>query len=132
MRNPCGHKRRHSPNRLYRDPENGHVMGVCAGVADYFDISTTTTRLIAIFGLIFFTVPTVVAYFAAAMIVDVKPDQLYASREQEDFWREMRTEPSHTASNLSHKFRDIERRLREAEAHVTSSEFKLNRDFKNL
>ena len=27
-----------SPNKLYRDPVKGKVMGVCAGVADYFGV----------------------------------------------------------------------------------------------
>ncbi|OHC75654.1 MAG: hypothetical protein A3G18_00410 [Rhodospirillales bacterium RIFCSPLOWO2_12_FULL_58_28] len=121
-----------SPTRLYRDPANGHLMGVCAGIADYFDISPSTVRVIAVISLVFFTVPTAIAYFAAGMMLEAKPATLYASREQEDFWREMRTEPVHTASNLKHKFRDIERRIREAEAYVTSSEFKLNRDISNL
>ena len=35
-------------------------------------------------------------------------------------------------ANQGHRFRDMERRLRAAEVHVTSSEFKLNRDYRNL
>ncbi len=125
-------RREPSPSRFYRDPANGRILGVCAGAADYFDVSPGTVRIAAIIGLFFFTIPTVVAYFAAGMLIDAKPEHLYASGEQEEFWREMRTEPSRTASNLSHKFRGIERRIRAAEAYVTSSEFKLNRDFNKL
>lgn len=126
------YNREPSPTKLYRDTANGQLLGVCAGIADYFGISPSTVRIIAVISLVFFTVPTVIAYFAAGMMIEVKPETLYASREQEDFWREMRTEPVHTASNLKHKFRDIERRLREAEAYVTSSGFRLNRDIDNL
>jgi hypothetical protein len=35
-------------------------------------------------------------------------------------------------SDISQKFREIERRIRAAEAHVTSSEFKLKGDFRDL
>jgi hypothetical protein len=44
----------------------------------------------------------------------------------------VRLEPSRTARDLLRKFQDLERRLRAAEARVTSSEFKLRRQFKDL
>jgi len=33
------------PRRLVRVPHDGHVAGVCAGVADYFDVDVTLIRL---------------------------------------------------------------------------------------
>jgi phage shock protein C len=45
----------------------------------------------------------------------------------------VRLEPSRTAHDLvRRKFEELERRLRAAEAGVTSSEFKLRRQFKDL
>jgi phage shock protein PspC (stress-responsive transcriptional regulator) len=38
--------------RLYRDIENKKIMGVCAGIANYLNISHTTVRLIAVLPLI--------------------------------------------------------------------------------
>lgn len=32
--------------KLYRDPEQGMIAGVCAGVADYFEIDVTIVRVI--------------------------------------------------------------------------------------
>jgi hypothetical protein len=59
-------------------------------------------------------------------------EYLYSSREEEAFWRSVRLEPSRTAHDLLRKFQELERRLRAAEARVTSSEFKLRREFKDL
>ncbi len=128
-------RRRHrepSPIRFYRDPANGPLMGVCAGIADYFDVPPMAVRVGAVFGLFFFTLPTIVAYLLAGVLVDPRPAKLYANEEQEAFWRKVRVEPNQTVGDLGRKFRDIERRIRNAEAYVTSSEFKLNRDFREL
>lgn len=32
--------------RLYRDPKRGMIGGVCAGVADYFDIDVSIVRVV--------------------------------------------------------------------------------------
>ena len=34
--------------RLYRDPENGILMGVCAGIADYFGVAPAGVRIAAV------------------------------------------------------------------------------------
>ena len=121
-----------NPNRLYRDPSRGKILGVCAGIADYFGIRAGAVRLAVVAGLIFFTVPTLLGYLAAGMLLPAKPGDLYASREEEAFWRGVRTEPRHTVRDARHRIRELERRLRELEAHVTSREFKLSRDIRDL
>ncbi len=129
------HRRRHharSPGRLYRDPDRGKIFGVCAGVADYFGVEVWPVRLAAVVSLIFFTLPTVIAYLLASWLVQEKPDDLYARPEQEDIWRTIRTGPGQTLRDIRHRFRELERRLRAMEAHVTSREFKLNREINDL
>ena len=39
---------RYNPNLLYRDPRNGRIMGVCAGIADYFDVRPGFVRLMTV------------------------------------------------------------------------------------
>lgn len=121
-----------SPNRLYRDRQHGIILGVCAGIADYLGISPLAVRIAALIGLFVFTVPVFFAYFIAAMLIPRKPEHLYASGEEEEFWRAVRTEPTQTVRELRHKFREIERRLRLMEGWITSREFKLNREFRDL
>ena len=118
--------------RLYRDPRRGWVAGVCAGLADYFGLSTGVVRLVTVVLLMAFTLPTLLAYVIAAMVLERRPEAMQASREEEAFWRSVRLEPSRTARDLARKFQDMERRLRAAEAKVASSEFKLRRQFRDL
>ena len=44
-------------------------------------------RLVAVLGLVFFFPPTIVAYVILALVLRPKPPALYASREEEIFWR---------------------------------------------
>jgi phage shock protein C len=118
--------------RLYRNPRRAWIAGVCAGLAEYFGIAPGVVRLLTVISLIAFTLPTFLAYLIAAMVLERRPENLQASREEEAFWRSVRLEPSRTAHDLARKFQDMERRLRAAEAKVTSSEFKLRRQFRDL
>ena len=34
------------PHKLYRDPQNARIAGVCAGLAQYFDVDVTVIRVI--------------------------------------------------------------------------------------
>jgi phage shock protein C len=117
---------------LYRDTRRAWLAGVCAGLADYFGVSAGLVRFLTFMSALFFTMPAVFGYFIATLVLKRKPEHLYASREEEIFWRSVRLEPSRTARDLLRKFQDLERRLRAAEARVTSSEFKLRRQFKDL
>lgn len=123
---------RQSPNKFYRDPQNGFIRGVCAGIADYFGISVLPVRIATVIGLFFFSFPLIIAYFVLGFVMPVKPANLYRNRDEEQFWQRTRVDPKRTVSEIQQKFREIERRIRDAEAHVTSSEFKLNREFKEL
>lgn len=125
--------RRHtSPSRLYRNTEAGVLRGVCAGVADYFGIDTWIVRGLTLLSLFVFFFPTVVIYLIAGVLLPEAPERLYATEDEEHFWRDVRTAPAQTFSNLRHKFRELEKRLRGLEAAVTSREFRLNREINDL
>ena len=132
--NPRHHRqsREPSPNRLYRDPFNGKLMGVCAGIADYFGFDVWPVRFAAILALIFFTVPTIIAYLLAGALLDRKPADMYATGEEEELWRDIRNRPAQTTRDARVRFHDLERRLRQIEAYVTSKEFNLNREIRDL
>lgn len=56
--------------KLYRDRENGIFLGVCAGIAEYYNFDVNVVRLIALLlcwnvGLLF--------YFVAALVIPEKP-----------------------------------------------------------
>lgn len=133
---PCSRRphsdRSASRRRLYRDTENSWFAGVCAGIADYLGLKRGLVRLLTVMLAIPFTFTMFAAYVILALILRHKPLSLYRDAEEENFWREVRVEPSRTTGDLKKKFERIERRLRQAEARVTASSFRLRRAFRDL
>ena len=56
--------------RFVRNRAQGKVFGVCAGIADYFDIDVTLVRAGFVLGTIFGFGSLVVVYFAIALLSD--------------------------------------------------------------
>ena len=71
-------------------------MGVCAGVADFFDWNLLAVRVIVLVMLIAAFVPTVLVYFTAGFLLRDRPlrfngpDDPDGWREEMRFWRERR------------------------------------------
>jgi phage shock protein C len=118
--------------RLWRDTNRGMLAGVCAGIADYIGVEPIVVRLAAVLGLVFFTLPTIAAYVILAVVLRPKPTALYASPDEEAFWRGVGTAPADTLHSLKRKFADLETRLGYMESQVTSSDFELHRKFRDL
>ena len=121
-----------SRHRLYRNPANGYLAGVCAGIADYFGIERIVVRLAFVAGLFLAVVPVLVGYVVLALVLKPRPPALYASGEEERFWRGVATDPEETLRGLKRSFADLEMRLRAMERPVVSGEIDLRRKFRDL
>ena len=123
----------YNPNRLYKDPRNGRIMGVCAGIADYFDIRPGVIRLMALIGLFMSGfIPAICVYFLLGFVMSPKPDEIYEKPEEDKFWREARTKPDYTSVDLRKRFESIDKRIQSMEAFVTSKQFRLSRELRDL
>ena len=72
---------------MYRDRDNAWVFGVCAGLADRFNLKLGTVRVIAIISLILFFWLTAAVYIGATLLIGDKP-LVFSGRETEyQFWR---------------------------------------------
>ena len=60
--------------KLYLDDDNGRIVGVCSGIANYFGMEAWVVRCIAVTGLIF--MPSIVfpAYWVAYFVMDHSPE----------------------------------------------------------
>lgn len=101
------------------DRENGKVLGVCAGIAEHFDVDVTLVR-VGMAVAAFMTFPMVViGYFLTAMIVDKKSGPRPVAK-------------SARADEARETMRDLDRRLQALERDVTSSGTRLAREIDSL
>lgn len=114
--------------KLYLDKQNAKISGVCAGVADYFGLDPMIVRIATVLIALLGGGLSILGYILLAIFLDTKPLDMFESKKESEFWKSVRTEPSNTVSDVRYKFRDIERRLRATEAHVTSPQYNLHRE----
>ena len=121
---------RKNPHRLYRDREHAMVAGVCAGIAEYFGLNRKGVRLAIVLLMLLppFSAFIVISYVVLAIVLPVKPVDLYETQEQAEFWRGVTTAPSDVFGALSHRFRELNLRLERMEAYVTSREFEIDKE----
>ncbi len=58
--------------KLYRIPEQGTITGVCAGLAEYFNIDVTIIRVLAVISAFATGGFAILLYFIVALIIPVK------------------------------------------------------------
>ena len=59
--------------KLYKSNNDRKLVGVCSGIAEYFDIDPTIIRLAWVFGTLF-AGAGIIAYIIAALIIPNKPE----------------------------------------------------------
>lgn len=121
-------------HRLTRNTRDGKIAGVCAGVADYFGWRRKYVRLAAILLTVFFFPVPVFLYAAAAFLLPHGEPiaARYADPNEERFWRTYSTKPKVTYSELRHRFRALDARVADMERTVTSSDYALRKEFRDL
>lgn len=116
--------------RFYRDPDHGKIMGVCAGVADYFGWNVTVIRGIAVIALLWFNVLALAAYLILGWMLPGKPDTPYDW--DEEYWRSIRRSADGTFRDVRHRFRELDMKMQRMEGYVTSNRYDLDRQFRDL
>lgn len=122
-----------SRTRFYRDKQNGKIMGVCAGIADYtgFDVSLVRICMLAAF---FMSGGSILPfYFIMGMVSPKKPQSLErVDREEKQFWQGVRASPTRAARDIRSRLKDIDRRLADIESYVTTENRSLAREIEQL
>ena len=72
---------------LYRDRENGWLFGVCAGIADRFNLRRSAVRLLAAISLLLFFRTSVLVYILATVLIREKPLIPTGCVSEHEFWR---------------------------------------------
>jgi len=116
-----------TPRRgLYRS-RNGVLLGVCRGVADYFDFSVFWIRASAV--ILFICTgfwPIVGVYILAALLMKSDPARSGAGKSKPGGGGRPHGTANDTAERLRRKWQHLEKRIRHMEDKVTSREFDWN------
>ncbi|WP_075188099.1 envelope stress response membrane protein PspC [Teredinibacter haidensis] len=121
-----------SDKKLYRNRKKGVIGGVCAGLADYFDVDVVLVRIIAITCLFFTLQVAFIAYWVAYFVLHDDPNTL--TNKEGHLKSKFRNAYERKAvfSSVRDRFSKVEQRLRKLEAYVTSSRFKLSDEIDKL
>ena len=139
---------------LFRNPSEGKIAGVCAGIANYFGWEAWLVRILAVSGVLLGMGWFIVIYIAGWFILDKTPGssekrnkkvnkQKKSSSMQFDdianesikvksrIWQAGEP-PKQAFHDIRRKFKTLERELRQMEHYVTSPEFTVSREINKL
>lgn len=117
---------------LYRDKQNGKLMGVCSGIADYTGVNAFWVRIGAVALTVMTGGWTIPAYFIAGVLLNKKPPHLYVDQEETKYWQRVRQSPKRTAREVRARMRDIDRRLADVETYYVTSNPRLSAEIERL
>ncbi len=128
-----------SHRELYRDTRNGKISGVCAGLANRFELEPWLVRImfmtVALMSGLFLVI---LAYIALSLMLEKQPAQYEQNtRSQQEHtlkskpWRQGQS-PEALLHVLERDLSNVEAKVKNMEAYVTSESFKVNREFSKL
>jgi len=108
---------------LYRSRQ-GALLGVCRGLAEYFDFSVTWVRILTVVVFIFTGFwPVGVLYLILALIMKPAPVLPPQSEDEEEFYHSYADSRKMALGRLKRTYDGLEDRLRRMEDVVTSRDF---------
>ncbi|MDF2152442.1 envelope stress response membrane protein PspC [Vibrio sp. CAU 1672] len=126
-------------HELYRDPVNGKISGVCAGIANYFGAEVWLVRILVISAaLLGGTFLVLLAYIAMTFMLEKQPVSYSANikAQQEHTLKSKPWQRGQSADELlrilESDFDRLDGKIRDLEAYVTSETFRVNREFNKL
>lgn len=130
--------------RLTRDEEHARIVGVCAGIANYYGVEHWVVRCAAVTGLLFFPGIVFPAYWIMYFVMDGPLTRRREKRrerttdhasEREAAMRDRQSTAVNPRRNLKFvqaDLQEVELRLRRMETHVTSGQYELQRELNRI
>ncbi len=122
-------------SEIRRDPDNGILFGVCAGLADYYGWRRRTTRLVVFLLAFFINWPIILAYAIAVFVFPTVDEKLPTPKRGQGATKQATdAEPARPRYNgpLRERYARIERRMRRVEAYLHGNEHQLRAAFRDL
>ena len=118
-------------NRQWSSPyrsRSGMILGVCKGLAEYFDFSLFGMRVLACILLVFSGVwPIIVLYFLAALLMKPEPVLPLKTEGEQEFYNSYASSRRMALHRLKRTYDNLDRRIQRIESIVTSREYDWDR-----
>lgn len=124
------------PHRLRRNKIDGVIGGVCSGIGDYTGLDPIIVRIATV--IAFFVTGSLIFWLYIGLWIFVPKDQRAPYRREHKSRKEQKRVIEAAAPrgpafrDVKSKFRSLEARLADMERAITSSDWQLRRDFKDL
>lgn len=123
-----------NPKRFFRSRTDKVVAGVCGGLAERFGWDPLVVRIAAVVLFFFMAGPLIVVAYVVAWVITPYAPLGYGgfSADEDAFWRGVSDRPRATFGTIKYSFMDLEERLKNIERTVTSDEWRLRQEFRDL
>ena len=112
---------------LYRS-RSGQILGVCKGLAEYFDFSVFWMRVIACALLLLSGVwPLVIIYIVAALLMKPEPVLPLETEGEQEFYNSYASSRRMALHRLKRTYDNLDRRIQRLEDIVTDREYDWDR-----
>ena len=118
-------------NGIYRS-RGGMILGVCKGLAEYFDFSVFWTRVIAL--IVLFVagfLPAIGLYLLAALLMKPEPVVPIRDSGEKEFYDSYTYSRQGALQRLKRRYENLQRRIQRMEHIVTSAEYDWDSRLKN-
>jgi phage shock protein C len=108
---------------LYRS-RHGMLLGVCRGIAEYFDLSVFWVRTLTVIVFLFSGFwPIMGLYFLAALLMKPEPVVRIETDDQQEFYDSYVSSRKGAVDRVKRRYDHLERRIQRMEDAVTTREF---------
>ena len=115
--------------KLYRS-RSGMILGVCKGLADYFDFPVFWIRIIVVATVVFSGFfPVVLLYVIAGIIMKPEPILPLSNEDDYEFYDTYTTSRKTALHRIKREFDGLNRRISRMEDLVTSKDYSWQRRF---
>lgn len=123
-----------NPKRFFRSRNDSVIAGVCGGIAERFGWEPILVRVLTVLLTLFMMGPVAVIAYIVICVITPRAPIGYGnfSAEEDAFWRGVSDRPRATFGTIKYSFMDLEERLKNIERTVTSDEWRLRQEFKDL
>ena len=113
--------------KLYRNPLNGYLFGVCAGLADYWGVKVSVIRFLWIMAFFFSYGTAVLVYVILGLFLEIDPNIERAFAFNREQAKNASAAMDEHLAAIEKKLQNLQEKVENIEDYITSDTFDLQR-----